>query len=196
MAICLFDTSQRTDGPRCSPNAPTARPSFIRSKRHYVFRISLRDTSKSIAGFQAVDCSITHPSTVDLNPSWVDSTVFYLHQRESSAVYGGRESRALWQVDNAWHRFAHRPRRHARPTRGQSDNIGIPPPARGRHPCYSTVGGYRRKTNRSRRIPCRIGVTGAWHSLHFVGVQTRRDQINRTLAVGSSVGSDGEDVTE
>ena len=120
----------------------------------------------------------------------------YLHQRESPAVCGGRELRALRQVDNTYVTDSHTDRGGTpAPMRGQSDNIGILPPDAGRYLCYSTVDGYRRNTIKDRRIPRGIRVTGACHSLHFVGVQTRSGQINDTLAVGSPAGYDGVDVT-
>jgi hypothetical protein len=44
------------------------------------------------------------------------------------------------------------------------------------HQTSKPVDADRRKIIRYPRVPCGIGVTGAWHSHRFVGSETRRDQ--------------------
>ena len=72
------------------------------------------------------------------------------------------------------------------PMPGQSDNIGVPSLVQGRYPLLSADGGYRRKTTRCLRIPHGIGVTGAWHSQHVVGVRT---YVPKSAHCGAGVGS-------
>jgi hypothetical protein len=102
-----------------------------------------------------------------------------LIQRENLVVYRGRESRKRRNHYIGGETSAHRPRRSARPHAGTIGQSRDSTADRSRHPCCrQTVGADHRYS----RIPDGIRITGAWHSQHTIGVQTRGSQTSRSGA--------------
>ena len=80
------------------------------------------------------------------------------------------------------------------PMSGQSDNFGIPARLSQVSPAGAAQDTDPTQQGTS-ESPHGIGVTGAWHSPHLVGVQTRGSQTSRHAVVGSPAGYGAEDVT-